>query len=142
MLHAHSGLRWLVIIFLVVAVIKSFIGWKGKKEFNKSDNLTALLLLSFTHLQLIAGIVMYFISPKVVGFGDAMKDGGLRFWALEHGLIMLISITLITLGRVKSKKAPNDELKHKKGFIFYVIALVLIIWGGVAKPLMLGSGLF
>lgn len=142
MLHAHSGLRWLVIIFLVVAVIKSFIGWKGKKEFNKSDNLIALLLLSFTHLQFIVGIIMYFISPNVLQLKNAMSDSFHRFWALEHGLIMVIAIILITVGRVKSKKASNDELKHKKGFIFYVVALLLIIWAGLAKPLMLGSGLF
>ncbi len=142
MLHAHSGLRWLVVLFLVIAILKSFAGWFGKKEFTKSDNLIALLLLSFTHLQLIVGAVMYFISPKVIGMGDAMKDGVLRFWALEHGLMMLIAISLITIGRVKSKKATENEAKFKKGAIFYTIAFVLILWAGLIKPLMLGSGLF
>lgn len=142
MLHAHSGLRWLVLIFLVLAVIKSFAGWFGKKEFNKSDNLIALLLLSFTHLQLIIGIAMYFISPKVIGMGDAMKDPVLRFWSLEHGLTMLIAIVLITVGRVTSKKATESVTKFKKGAIFYTVALLLILWAGLMKPLLLGSGLF
>ncbi|MCB0408941.1 MAG: hypothetical protein KDD29_01910 [Flavobacteriales bacterium] len=142
MLHAHSGLRWLVVLFLVIAILKSFVGWFGKKEFTKSDNLVALLLLSFTHLQLIVGAAMYFISPKVIGIGDAMKDGVLRFWTLEHGLMMLIAITLITIGRVKSKKATKNETKFKKGAIFYTIAFILILWAGLMKPLMLGSGLF
>lgn len=141
-LHAHSGLRWLVLLFLLIAIIKSFAGWLGKKEFNKSDNLIALLLLSFTHLQLIVGVIMYFISPKVLALGDAMKDGVLRFWALEHGLTMIIAIVLITIGRVKSKKATDDLQKFKKGAIFYSIALLLIVWAGLMKPLMLGSGLF
>lgn len=142
MLHAHSGLRWLVLIFLVLAIIKSFAGWLGKKEFNKSDNLIALLLLSFTHTQLIVGVVMYFISPKVVSMGDAMKDSVLRFWAMEHGVTMLIAITLITIGRVKSKKAATSELKFKKGAIFYSIALILVLWAGLIKPTLLGGGMF
>jgi len=142
MLHAHSGLRWLVLIFLLLAAFKSIAGWLGKKEFNKSDNMIALLLLSFTHLQLIVGVIMYFISPKVISMGDAMKDSGLRFWALEHGLTMLIAIVLITLGRVKSKKATDSVQKFKKGAIFYSIALLLIIWAGLIKPSMLGSGWF
>lgn len=142
MLHAHSGLRWLVLIFLLLAVIKSFAGWFGKKDFNKSDNLIALLLLSFTHTQMIVGIILYFISSKVVSMGDAMKDSVLRFWAMEHGVTMLIAITLITIGRVKSKKAETSELKFKKGAIFYTIALVLILWAGLIKPSLLGAGLF
>lgn len=142
MLHAHSGLRWLVVIFLVLAIIKSFAGWFGKKDFNKSDNLIALLLLSFTHLQFIIGVVMYFISPKVISIGDAMKDSASRFWAMEHGVTLLIAIILITVGRVKSKKAENSIDKFKKGAIFYTIAFVLILWAGLIKPTLLGGGMF
>lgn len=142
MLHAHSGFRWLVIIFLVIAILKSFAGWFGKKEYNKSDNMISLLLLSVTHLQLIFGIVMYFISDKIVSMGEAMKDATLRFWAVEHGFTMLIAIVLITLGRVLSKKAETSELKFKKGAIFYTIAFILILWAGLIKPNMLGAGMF
>lgn len=134
MLHAHSGFRWLVIIFLVIAIIKSFAGWFGKKEYGKSDNLIALILLSVTHLQLIFGVIMYFVSPKIVSMGVAMKNA--------HGFTMLIAITLITLGRVLSKKAATSELKFKKGAIFYTIAFVLILWAGLIKPYLLGAGMF
>jgi hypothetical protein len=41
---------------------------------------------------------------------------------------MLIVIVLITVGRVKSKKATTDILKHKKGAVFYIIAFVLVFW--------------
>lgn len=142
MLHAHSGFRWLVIIFLVIAIIKSFVGWFGKKEYSKSDNLIALILLSVTHLQLIFGIIMYFVSDKIVSMGEAMKDATLRFWVVEHGFTMLIAITLITLGRVLSKKAATSELKFKKGAIFYTIAFVLILWAGLIKPNLLGAGMY
>ncbi|MGE0560268.1 MAG: hypothetical protein AB7O47_00490 [Flavobacteriales bacterium] len=142
MLHAHSGFRWLVIIFLVIAILKSFAGWFGKKEYNKGDNMIALLLLSVTHLQLIFGVIMYFISPKIISMGEAMKDATIRFWAIEHGFTMLIAIVLITLGRVLSKKAATSELKFKKGAIFYTIAFALILWAGLIKPNMLGAGMF
>lgn len=143
MLHAHSGFRWLVIIFLLAAIIKSLLGLMGKKEYDKGDNLIALLLLSFTHLQLIFGIAMYFLSQQFSGgMSVVMKDSTLRFWAVEHGSIMLIAIALITIGRVKSKKAATSELKFKKGIIFFSIALVLILWAGLIKPSLLGRGMF
>ena len=142
LIHAHSGLRWLVVLFLVIAIIKSFSGWKNNKSFDKSDNLIALLLLSFTHLQFVIGLVVYFMGNKLATIGDSMKDGALRFWALEHGLLMIIAIVLITLGRVKSKKAATDVLKHKKGVVFYSVAFVIILWAGLVKPYLLGKPWF
>ena len=64
------------------------------------------------------------------------------FWTVEHAVMMLLVVFLITIGRSKSKKAETDELKHKKGAIFYIIALVLILWAGVIKPYALGKGWF
>ena len=141
LLHTHSLFRWLAVIFLVIAIIKSLSGWFGKKDYNKSDNLIALLLLSFTHLQLIIGLGLYVIKGWYNQMAN-MSDSATRFWAVEHGFTMLIVIALITIGRVKSKKADTDELKHKKGVIFYSIAFVLILWAGIIKPLLLERGLF
>lgn len=140
LLHTHSLLRWLVVIFLVIAIIKSLSGWLGKKEFTKSDNLVALLLLSFTHLQLIVGLVLYFIKGWNTQISN-MADPIARFWGMEHGFTMLITIALITIGRVKSKKATETIQKHKKSVVFYSIALVLILWAGIVKPILLGKGL-
>lgn len=140
-LNAHSLFRWLAVVFLVIAIIKSLSGWLGKKEYNKSDNLVAILLLSFTHLQLLIGLALYFIKGWHSQMAN-MSSPITRFWAMEHGFTMLIAIILITLGRVKSKKAETDELKHKKGAIFYIIALILILWAGVIKPFVLERGLF
>ena len=131
LLSAHSGLRWLLVISLVIALIKAFSGWLGKKEYGKVDNVVALALVSFTHIMAILGIVLYFVSPKVAT---------IRFWSMEHGLIMLIVVVLITVGRVKSKKAIESIDKHKKGAIFYLIAFVFILWAGIVKPFLLGNG--
>ena len=142
LIHAHNGFRWLVVLFLVMAIIKSFSGWKNNKSFDKSDNLIALLLLSFTHIQFILGLVVYFMSGKLASIGESMKDGALRFWSLEHGLLMIIAIALITIGRVSSKKAATDVLKHKKGVIFYSVAFLIILWAGLIKPFLLGKPWF
>ncbi len=145
MLHAHSGLRWLVLLFLLIAIIKSFNGWFGKKPFQKSDNIVAIMLLSFTHIQALIGLVLYFINGWSIVFGNmsfAMKDATARFWSLEHLIVMLLAVALITVGRVKAKKATTDAAKHKKGALFYTLALLLIIWAGLIKPYAMGRGWF
>jgi len=125
---------------LVIAIIKSLSGWFGKKDFTKPDNIIALLLLSFTHLQLIAGFALYFMKGWSTQLTN-MSDPIARFWGMEHGFTMIITIALITIGRIKSKKATESIQKHKKSVIFYSIALVLIIWAGIVKPMLLGKGL-
>jgi hypothetical protein len=142
LIHAHSGLRWLVVLFLVIAIVKSFSGWKNNKSFDKSDNLIALLLLSFTHLQFVIGLAVYFMSGRLATIGESMKISEARFWSLEHGLLMIFAIALITIGRVKSKKAATDVMKHKKGVAFYSIAFVIILWAGLIKPYLLGKPWF
>ena len=146
MLHAHSGLRWLLLLFLVLAAFKALAGWLGKKPYGKTDNLLAILLLSFTHLQAILGIVVYAMSDiamsGMANMGEAMKEPALRFWTVEHAIVMILAVVFITVGRVKSKKAATDELKHKKGAIFYLLALLLILWAGIIKPYALGRGWF
>lgn len=145
MLHAHSGLRWLVLIFLLMAIIKSFGGWFGKKPFKKTDNLIAILLISFTHMQALIGLALYFMGGWGIVFGNMSIIKGndvFRFWSLEHLFIMLTAVVLITLGRIKSKKSVTDAAKHRNGALFYSLALLLIIWAGIIKPFLLGKGWF
>jgi len=140
LLGAHSGLRWLLVISLFFALIRSTTGWFGNKKYTKIDNIAALALVSFTHIMAILGLILYFVSPNVKWSKETMDDTFYRFWSMEHGLIMLIVVILITIGRVKSKKATTDLLKHKKSAIFYAIAFFLILWAGIMKPYLLGSG--
>mgnify|MGYP000165068027 FL=1 len=87
LLHIHSLFRWLTVLFLVLALIKSLNGWLGKKGYNKSDNLVAVLLISFTHLQFLFGLALYFMKGWFNQMSN-MSDSTVRFWAMEHGLTM------------------------------------------------------
>jgi len=127
LLHAHSGLRYIILILLLFAIIKSFGGWFGKREFSKCDNVVALTALITMHVQLLIGIILYFISPFVTELSQAMKVPELRFWSVEHLGMMILAIVLITLGWALAKRALSDYAKHKRIAIFYAIGFVLII---------------
>lgn len=136
----HSLLRWLIVIFLLIATVKSLMGWLGKKEYTKADNLTSLFLLIFTHTQLLIGLFVYMITGRI-GAGIDMAKADQRFWTVEHGAMMILAIVLITLGRILSKKV-SGVAKHKRGTIFFGIAILLVLWAGVINPYLLGSGWF
>jgi membrane protein DedA with SNARE-associated domain len=83
--------------------------------------------MTFTHLQLLLGLILYFISPKVVFAASSMKDAFLRFFLVEHIGLMLVAVALITIGFVRSQRAEQPSAKYKSLIIFYSIALVIIL---------------
>lgn len=134
LLHTHNMFRWLVLIVIVLAVVFAFIGWFNKRDWNKKDNTTGLILTIFMDIQFLVGIILYaFVSPLTKAafsdFGAAMKNSALRFYAVEHILLMVIALVLVHIGRSKSKKAVAPWKKHRVAAIYYGIALVLILVG-------------
>ena len=125
--QAHSGIAYLALILLAVAAISAIIGLVSKREFKESDRKLALFALIFTHLQLLGGIILYFVSPVVQSFGVAMKDSTMRLYALEHPLMNIIAIILITIGWSKHKKAATSQAKFKSIAIMYALGTILVL---------------
>jgi len=132
LLHSHNGLRWLVLLAFLVSIVLACSGWFGKRNWKKSDKLSGLFLVIFMDLQFLIGIVLYaFISPitkaAFVDFGAAMKNADLRFYAVEHILMMVIALILMHIGRAKSKKNVAPWKRHRSAAIFYSISLLLVL---------------
>ncbi|MEO5775598.1 MAG: hypothetical protein ABIQ27_01755 [Flavobacterium sp.] len=123
----HSGWAYLALLLLVFAVVNSLIGKSSKKEFTAKDRKIALFGLIATHIQLVIGLILYFVSPKGFAVFGQMENAELRLISLEHPLVNLIAITLITVGWSKHKKAANSEAKFNSIFIFYGLGLLLIL---------------
>ena len=123
----HSVMRYAVIVLVLMAIIQSLLGWLGKNPytpFNKKINLFAMIS---AHTQLLVGIVLYFLSPLVQFNSTTMKNETTRYFTVEHWVMMIIAIVLITIGHSKSKKLVLPEAKHRVVFIFYGLALLVVI---------------
>lgn len=131
----HSYLRYFVLFFLLVTIIRTFYFWQKSLPFNKQTDKLNLYLFICTHLQLVLGLVLYTISPNVnlSHMKAAMKDPIYRFWTVEHITLMLVAIVFITIARISMKKITTDTGKHKRLFIFNFIALILIL-GAIPWP--------
>jgi heme A synthase len=130
MVMLHSIWAYIVLAMLLLVVVKSFTSFK--KEFTNIDLRLALFTLIVSHIQLLLGLGVYFSSPafkfiKENGMGAAMKDSQVRLLAVEHPLMMIIAIILITLGFSKSKKEATSQGKFKKIAFLYGAALFLIL---------------
>ena len=128
MLHLHSFLRYVVLILLIAAVVKSLMGWRKNKNFNAGDQQIGLFLMITAHVQLLLGLFLYMTQGWLgLSMADAMADPERRFWKVEHIAGMIIAIVLITIGRMRAKRVEGDLRKHKNSFIYYTIALILIL---------------
>jgi NADH:ubiquinone oxidoreductase subunit 2 (subunit N) len=123
----HSGWAYLAIALLVFAVVNSIIGKTSGKEFTAKDRKITLFALIGVHLQLLVGFILYFVSPLGAASFGQMSDKALRLTSLEHPLINIIAIVLITIGWSKHKKAIESAAKFKSIALFYAIGLVLIL---------------
>lgn len=128
LIAAHSGMRWIVLI-LILAAIFNAIAAKRSGKYEKKDKMLNLFAMVFLHIQLLLGIVLYFMSDKVTFAAGWMKNAITRFYGMEHILIMLIAVTLITIGRKKAEKASLAANKHGAIIKFYIIGLILILAG-------------
>ncbi|MDB5209858.1 MAG: hypothetical protein JWQ30_685 [Sediminibacterium sp.] len=131
LLHLHNFLRWVILILLLVSIAKAYSGWQNKKVFSPGDKKVWLFTMISAHTTLLIGL--YEISFGRFGFTklpagtELMKNKFYRFFLVEHPLGMLIAIVLITLGHGMAKKAVPDEVKYKKAFYYFLIALILIL---------------
>lgn len=131
-LFLHSWWAYLVVIVLLIASINALVGFFSKKEYNPFDFRISLFTLIVTHIQILLGLVLYFVAPyfqafSEVGMGGVMKDATLRLYLVEHPLIMLISVILITIGYSKHKNKLTSRPKFKILAIFYTLALILML---------------
>lgn len=132
-LHLHSYWAYLVVLMIFIATINSLIGLIGKRPFIARDFRISLFTLIVSHLQIVIGFVLFFVSPKVQWFnstidtGVIMKNDQLRLYNLEHPLMMIIAIVLVTIGYSKHKKKLPSKSKFKTLFIFNAIALILVL---------------
>jgi heme A synthase len=130
--HLHSYWAYLVLLVVVLATFNAIFKLAGKKPFGPQDFRISLFALITMHLQLVIGLVLYFVSPYFSAFsdksmGEIMGDSTLRLYLIEHPLTMIVAIVFITIGYSKHKKKLSSSKKFKTLTIFYSIALFLLL---------------
>lgn len=125
LVRSHSGLRWITLILLIVAIFNA-VSSRMRGTYVKKDKMINLFAMVFIHVQATLGLIMYFISPKVVFVEGWMKVPQARFFGLEHIAMMILAAVLITMGRKKAEKESNPNNKHRKIIVWYLIGLIII----------------
>ena len=140
LVHAHSGLRWVALVLLIAAVVTAIGKWQGRSGYTDGNRKLYLFTLIAVHTQLLLGIVLLLISPKV-NF-SMLSEKLYRFYSVEHTTGMLIAIILVTIGYSRSKRVLDAIAKQRLVAIFYGIGLLLILFSIPWPFRNLGAGWF
>lgn len=133
LLVLHNLMRWVVLIAGVLAAAKAILGFVNKQSWTALDNRLGLIFTISFDIQMLLGLILYVAGPTMQSvwgdFGAAMSESGLRFFAVEHIVIMIISLGLAHMGRSLAKKAGSDAKKYQRAAIFFTLSLLLILIG-------------
>lgn len=142
----HSWLRWGALLAGLLAAITLVTAKPSRPGEASSGERWNLFFLIALDVQLLLGLLLYFVvSPYMASiranFGESMRIGQLRFWAVEHITMMLAAVVALHVARVLARKAPNPGSRRRRLLIGVSIALLAILagtpWPGsrVSRPL-------
>lgn len=128
--HMHSGLRWLILLLIVLVTLKSILGWLSGGNYSKFDKIIGSITIGLLDVQLLLGLVLYFFYSaftKELTFNVINAEG--RFWAVDHLLLMLFAVLAAHIGKMIATKSPDASVKFRFQAIFFSISLILMIFG-------------
>lgn len=130
--NLHSYLAYIVLLILILATANALIGWLTKKEFRlDKDFRLSLFALILSHLQLVIGLILYFVSANGLKAVQTLGMGGLnaaaRLLAVEHPFTNILAIAFITMGWSRHKKTDYSTIKFRRIGLMYGAGLVLIL---------------
>lgn len=142
LLFAHSWLRWLVLLAVLMAVARAAGGVSTRRPWTPVDDRAGMWMTASLDLQMLIGIVLYgFLSPVTksafVDMAAAMRAAPIRFFVVEHPVGMIVAIALAHIGRGRVRKAATSEAKHKRALIFFGLALLVLL---LSIPWPVGPG--
>jgi Ca2+/Na+ antiporter len=133
-LAVHNILRWIVLALLIIALVRALWGWFGKREWTSTDRKVGMFYSVSLDIQLLLGLLLYFVYSPITktafkDFGAAMASADLRFFALEHILMMVLAVVFAHVGVASAKRAEEPLLKHRRTAIWFTLSLIVILLG-------------
>lgn len=142
----HSLLRWGILLTVAVAGSAALRGYLRKAPIIIWERSLSIVAMVLCHVQLVLGLVLYVSRYKSYalvtrsGHQTAFNSGVIRYWKYEHVSIMVLAIALVTIGRMTSKRAKMESSKQLRVAIFYLLALLIMLFSIPWPGTLMGQG--
>jgi hypothetical protein len=144
-LTLHSWNRWLTLALGLAAVISALQDRSELAERPRGMRWDTFLMAA-VDVQVLLGLLLYLgLSPltraALSDFSAALRTPSMRFWALDHVVLMFGAVVLVRLGRVLPMSAKTPVARRSRRLICFGLALAIMVaaipWPGMslARPL-------
>lgn len=143
-LALHNIVRWFVLGAGIVAVILSWRGWLGRRQWTTTEARATRAFVGLLDLQLLIGLLLFAVFSPLTrdafrDFGAAMRDAPVRYFLVEHPMIMVGAVAAAHIGAVRIRRASSDPERFQRASIWLGLSLAalagFIPW---ARPLVPG----
>jgi len=115
----HSFIRWVVLTFAVISILKFLWSWLKGDRFKGVDHALTLVLAASIELQAALGLTYFFWT----GFN---RDSFPRF-RFEHGAAMFVAFVCVHLPLFWKKQ--DDTIRFRNSLFAILTAVALILTG-------------
>lgn len=132
MLTLHNVLRWVVIGTAVFALVRMFGGLLARRGWLMLDGKAGQWFTIALDVQLVVGLLLYFVFSPITttafaNMGAVMSNSVLRFYVVEHILLMVVAVVLAHVGTMTARRAATDRARFMRGAIFYSLAVLSVV---------------
>lgn len=130
-LGLHNIWRWIVLIAGVWAVFLVWRGWLGRRQWTAAEARATRAFTGVLDVQFLIGLLLFAVFSPLTrqGFSDfsgAMRDAPVRYFLLEHPLIMLIAIAAAHIGAVLVRRSSSDAERFQKASLLFGLSLAAV----------------
>jgi hypothetical protein len=127
-------MRWIIILLAIYALVRIFMGVFGKREFTETDRKALTFYSIGMDIQLLLGLLLYFfLSPITTAafgnFGATMSNSAIRFFAVEHILLMIVAVVLAHVASIMARRATSSASKFNRAAIWLTLSVLAVLAG-------------
>lgn len=124
LLMAHSGLRWLIFLVAMIAVIKFLAGWLRAGQYQGMDRGLMAGYSGLMDLQVTLGLILLVWS--------GITGAGFPPYRIAHGLIMILAAVLAHMSA--RWKNADDPVRFRSSLFLVVGSVALVLLGIAVLP--------
>jgi hypothetical protein len=133
-LIAHGAWRWVVIIAGVAAIAGALQGLRRQKPWAPTSARLGRLFGIAVDIQVLMGAVLYVVLSPLTAGGlrapiVATSPSEVRFFAIEHISIMVLTLLAVHLSAVIIRKGRGDAARQRRAVMCYGLTLLILLSG-------------
>lgn len=120
LIEAHSGIRWLVVLITIIALIWMTLGLVQKRTFDQTAKRVMLAFSGLVTVQWLLGLILLLVMGAFTGY------------QLEHAVTMTLATGAAHMHN-RFKNAP-DQTRYRNNLLLILIVLMLVFIGVARLP--------